>query len=164
MTSVLDLIAAWPGARWLQDSGTAYLFVNAAHILGLALLLGSIVTLDLQLIARSSSLRDSSHDSSLAALAAVLSRTAAWGLALAVLTGLWLFSVRPLDYWGNAAFLCKLGLLVMALANVAWQHRGADWAKLLNGQGVATGVRVRAALSLLLWCAVLLAGRWIGFL
>ena len=164
MTSVLDLIAAWPGARWLQDSGTAYLFVNAAHILGLALLLGSIVTLDLQLIARSSSLRDSSHDSSLAALAAVLSRTAAWGLALAVLTGLWLFSVRPLDYWGNAAFLCKLGLLVMALANVAWQHRSADWATLLDGHGVATGVRVRAALSLLLWCAVLLAGRWIGFL
>ena len=163
MTSVLDLIAAWPGARWLQDSGTAYLFVNAAHILGLALLLGSIVTLDVQLIVRSS-LPDSSRVSSLPALARVLSRTATWGLALAALTGLWLFSVRPLDYWGNAAFLCKLGLLAMALVNVAWQHRGADWAKLLNGQGVATGVRVRAALSLLLWCAVLLAGRWIGFL
>ena len=46
----LDWLAAWPGAVWLQNSGTAYLFVNAAHILGIGLLLGAILPLDLHLL------------------------------------------------------------------------------------------------------------------
>jgi hypothetical protein len=32
-----------PGVSWLQQSATAYLFVNAAHIPGIALLLGAIL-------------------------------------------------------------------------------------------------------------------------
>ena len=30
LLDLLDLLGAWPGARWLQGSGTAYLFVNGA--------------------------------------------------------------------------------------------------------------------------------------
>ena len=45
----LDALAGWPGARWLQGSGTAYLIVNALHILGIGLLVGAILPLDLRL-------------------------------------------------------------------------------------------------------------------
>src|SRR5262245_25485000 len=107
---ILDWLAAWPGAVWLQQSGTAYLFVNAAHILGIGLLVGGILPLDLHLIGLLRS-------PSLAVVGSLLLRVASTGLALALLTGLWLFSVKPHEYVTNPAFLTKLGLLAFALVN-----------------------------------------------
>jgi hypothetical protein len=80
-----------------------------------------------------------------------LTRAAATGLALALVTGFWLFTVKPAEYAANEAFLIKLGLLAAALLNIALRHR------------IAGLVRAAAALSFLLWLAVLVAGRWIGF-
>ena len=155
--AVVDWIGNWPGARWLQQSGTAYLFVNAAHILGLGLLLGAILPLDLRLmLARA--------QPGLSVLAPVAIRTAAAGLALAMLTGAWLFSVSPADYLENNAFRWKLLLLALALVNVVVQHR--QWRSL--GLPEATSalpmhVRMLAGTSALLWISTLVAGRWIGF-
>jgi len=155
--TVTDWIGNWPGALWLQQSGTAYLFVNAAHILGLGLLLGAILPLDLRLVLGRS-------PAALSVLAPVAIRTAAAGLVLALFTGAWLFSVRPADYLENTAFRWKLLLLSLALINVTVQHR--QWRSL--GLPDATRalpmrVRVLAGTSALLWIATLVAGRWIGF-
>ena len=145
-------LADWPGAVWLQQSGTAYLFVNATHILGIALLLGGILPLDWQLLRGRAS-----------ATLAMLVRSAGGGLTLALVTGCWLFTVQPASYLVNAAFQYKMGLLALALVNVLVQHRCAGLRQAL-ATGVVTGaVRLCAALSLLLWLAVLVAGRWIGF-
>ncbi|HCP77740.1 MAG TPA: DUF2214 domain-containing protein, partial [Pusillimonas sp.] len=46
------------------------------------------------------------------------------GTALAVTTGLWLFSVKPVEYAENPAFFFKATLLVLAICNIALQHRG----------------------------------------
>jgi hypothetical protein len=156
--TVVEWIGNWPGARWLQQSGTAYLFVNATHILGLCLLLGAILPLDVRLVLGRS-------QAALSVLAPVAVRTAAVGLALAVLTGAWLFSVNPAEYLQNTAFRWKLLLLTLALANVVVQHR--QWRSLgLPDATRALPVRVRAlaGMSALLWIATLVAGRWIGFL
>jgi hypothetical protein len=155
--ALVEWIGSWPGARWLQQSGTAYLFVNAAHILGLGLLLGAILPLDLRLVLGRS-------QTALPVLAPVAIRTAATGLAFAVLTGAWLFSVSPADYVDNPAFRWKLLLLTLALINVVVQHR--QW-RSLGSPGVtgAPPMRVRAlaGVSAILWIATLVAGRWIGF-
>lgn len=151
-----EALEAWPGAVWLQRSYVAYLVVNALHVLGLGLLVGAILPLDLRLLG--------AFRAPLAVLAPVLTRAAAAGLGLALATGLWLFSVKPGAYLANPAFLWKLGLLSLALANVAAQHAGAGWRTALAGGGVTPRVRAHAALSALLWPGVLLAGRWIGFL
>ena len=82
----------------LQRSGTAYLLVNAAHIVAIGMLFGTIVSLDLRLLGAFQTLP-------LAVLGPFLSRMAGCGLALAVLTGFCLFSVRPLEYTANPAFL-----------------------------------------------------------
>lgn len=150
-----DWLGGWPGAVLLQRSGTAYLLVNAAHILGIGLLLGSILPLDLRLagVLRASALP---------LIGPILIRTAACGLALALATGFWLFTVKPGEYLGNRAFLVKLGLLALALGTIALQHRGLKPA--LCGEGVGLSVRLLAALSALLWLCILVAGRWIGFL
>jgi hypothetical protein len=155
--TAVDWIGNWPGARWLQQSGTAYLFVNAAHILGLGLLLGAMLPLDLRLALGRA-------QPALSVLAPVAIRTAAAGLVLALLTGAWLFSVNPGDYLENTAFRWKLLLLSLALVNVAVQHR--QWRSI--GLPETTGalpvrVRLLAGTSALLWIATLIAGRWIGF-
>ncbi|MCC7253139.1 DUF6644 family protein [Hyphomicrobium sp.] len=154
---VLDWLAAWPGAVWLQGSGTAYLFVNAAHILGIGLLLGAILPLDLRLVGVLRSFP-------IAVVGPFLLRVASTGLALALLTGLWLFTVQPKDYVTNAAFLSKLVLLALALANIGLQHYGRHFRAALDGQAIHLSVRILAAVSAILWLSVLVAGRWIGFI
>jgi hypothetical protein len=149
-------LGTWPGAVLLQRNGTAYLLVNASHILGIALLIGAILPLDLRLLGILRSVP-------VAILAPVLSRMAGIGLGLALVTGAWLFTVRPVEYARNAAFLWKLGLLALALANIALQHRSAAYARALAGE-ITAAVRWRAGASITLWLSVLLAGRWIGFL
>lgn len=137
-------LASWPGAVLLQRSGTAYLLVSAAHILGVGLLVGAILPLDLRVLGFFRTVP-------LAVVEPFLVRAAATGLALALATGVWLFTVNPADYLANEAFLIKLALLAAALLNIALRHRVAGFA------------RAAAALSFLLWLGVLVAGRWIGF-
>jgi hypothetical protein len=156
IVQLLDWLAAWPGAVWLQQSGIAYLFVNAAHILGIGLLLGSILPFDLHLIGLNRS-------GSTAIIGPLLLRIAATGLALALMTGFWLFTVKPREYIENPAFLTKIALLVLALGNLAVQHMGTSFRAALRGEGVAIRVRLIAAISAMLWLSVLVAGRWIGF-
>jgi hypothetical protein len=153
---LLDWLANWPGALWLQRSGTAYLFVNAAHILGIGLLLGAVLPLDLRLIGFFRSYP-------LEAIGPFLLRVGSVGLALALLTGLWLFTVQPKQYAANSAFLWKLALLVLALANLGVQHYRQSFQDALRGGSIDTGVRLRAGVSAVLWLSILVAGRWIGF-
>ncbi|MBS7542120.1 DUF6644 family protein [Ancylobacter oerskovii] len=154
---LVAVLASWPGARWLHGSGTAYLFVNAAHILGIGLLLGAVLPLDARLLGLTRAIPA-------ALLVPFLSRAAMLGVGLALATGLWLFTVRPAEYLGNAAFLAKMGLLALALANIGWQHASGGYRRLLAGAEPTPGVKLRALASMGLWLGVLLAGRWIGFL
>ncbi|MBY0324284.1 MAG: DUF2214 domain-containing protein [Reyranella sp.] len=155
--TLVDWIGAWPGAVLLQRSGTAYLFVNAAHIASIGLLIGGILPLDLRLAGLL-------RGASLAAIGPFLSRSAAIGLALAIVTGLWLFSVKPREYLENSAFLWKMALLALALINVAGQHRNRHFHLALDGGPIHPSVRLVAGCSAVLWLAVLVAGRWVGFL
>ena len=157
MTGFLQAISGWPGATFLQEYWVAYLVVNAAHILGIGLLHGAILPLDLLLL-RSTRGRD------LPTLGPFLVRVAATGTALAVTTGLWLFSVKPVEYAENPAFLFKVTLLVLAICNIALQHHGGHFDAALRSGQPSVRVRVLAATSAILWLSVLIAGRWIGFM
>lgn len=152
-----DWLAAWPGAAALRENGTLYLFVNAAHILGIALLLGAILPLDLAILGFV-------RAPPLAVLAPHASRVAGFGAALAILTGVTLLAVRPREYLANPAFLVKAALLALAFANIALQHLLPGWRRLRAGEAPSAMVRALAAASAVLWLSVLVAGRWIGFL
>ena len=110
----VEWLGTWPGAVLLQRSGTAYLFVNAAHIASVGLLIGGILPLDLRLAGLLRGVP-------LAVIGPFLSRSAAIGVALAIATGLWLFTVKPREYLENEAFLWKMALLALG----AGQHRRA---------------------------------------
>lgn len=154
---MLDWLAALPPAALLRRWDTAYLLVNAAHIAAIGLLFGSIAALDLRLLG-------AARQVPLPAAAPFLARLAAAGLLLAALSGLCLFSVQPAEYVGNTAFLAKLGLVGLGIANALWLRAGRHWRGLLASSPVAPSVRGHAAASLALWLAAIVAGRWIGFL
>ncbi len=136
----------------LRRSLWGYGALNAAHILAIGILLGSIVNVDLRIMGlwRGDRWREGMAE------ALPLARA---GFVLAVLTGGALFAVRASRYVTMTPFLLKMGLLVLALANVVVFH----WMlRRLGERGM--GLRLSAAASLTLWIGILASGRAIGFL
>ena len=141
----MDMLGA--GLGLFRTSSFAYAGLSAAHILCIALLVGTIIPLDLGLLGlrRLVWTRE---------VAGKLQGLAALGLAGAIASGALLFGVRPPDYLGNPAFLAKMALVAAGLANIL--------AARLISAGRVPG-RVSAALSLAAWFGALCAGRWIAF-
>jgi hypothetical protein len=154
---LLEWLAATTLAIELRRSAMLYMFVNAAHILAIGLLVGAILPLDLRLAGLFAKVP-------VEVIAPFLSRSAGIGLALALLTGFCLFSVRPVEYAENPAFLAKLGLIAFGIFNVLAIHAGQGWQAAVTVGVIRPTVRFAAALSALIWIAAVVAGRWIGFL
>lgn len=142
----------------LRASVWLYPLVNTGHVVGIALLFGAIVPLDLRLIGVFRS-------APLAHLANTLVPVAVAGLLLALASGALLFATRPLDYVVEPLFGIKLALLGAAVLNALWLRFDPEWRRLGAAPGAATcrGWRVHGALSLLLWLGVITAGRLIGY-
>jgi hypothetical protein len=154
--ALLAALGASGVAGLLRGSIYIYPLVNAAHILGFALLVGTIAALDARILgfARAIPLADTAR--------LLLPFTIA-GLVLAIAAGFALFIVKPQEYWANPVFLVKLGLIGLAVANALSLRVRPAWRAALDGGDVTPGLRVSAALSLCLWVAVLVAGRLIAF-
>lgn len=139
--------------RGLKASFVAYPIVNALHIMSIGALLTSVWLMDLRILAAFRSLPQ-------APFVALLRRTAFCAFTGALVTGALLFSVRAREYAGMPIFLTKMALIVLAGINFLVFMRRAK-----GGDEPAGGaVTVLAVLSLVLWAAVLFAGRFIGFL
>lgn len=134
-----------------------YPWLNAAHILSLALLVGAIVTLDLRLLG-------AFRSAAVAQLARPLTRVAGCGLLGTLLTGPLLFSVQPAHYLDNAAFIAKLGIVTVGMVNAAVLRALPGWPQALRGEPVPGLLRVAAAVSLTAWVSAVFAGRWIAYL
>jgi hypothetical protein len=144
-------------ARALILSPTLYLLVNAAHIMAIGVLFGTILSLDLRILGMFRTVP-------LHSLAPFLSRMAACGAVLAILTGMSLFSVRPQEYVQNPAFLTKVTLVAVGLVHALAVHRSAGWRAALAGEGASALLRLSALVSIAIWTSAVVAGRWIGFL
>ncbi|SHF41333.1 hypothetical protein SAMN02745148_02562 [Modicisalibacter ilicicola DSM 19980] len=151
MEALLALLEQSPPAMWLRFSRWGYAAVNTLHVLGIALLVGAIVPLDLRLLGWARGLP-------LLPLTRLLQRVAIGGLLLALVTGALLFASRATEYASEPLFVFKLGLIALALGN----------ALLFNlGPGVEHASprrrRLAGGLSLLLWPGILVAGRLLAF-
>jgi hypothetical protein len=138
-------------AEWLRFSRWEYAAVNTTHVLGLAMLVGSTVALDLRLIGFWKT--TSTHD-----LYRVLSTVAATGLSVAILTGVVLFSVRATEYIELTLFFVKLALVAVATSFAVIIHFRYDLGRLSSRQQRLIGIA-----SLALWIGVLVSGRLLAF-
>jgi hypothetical protein len=128
----------------------AYPVLEAAHVLGIALLLGNLVALEVRVWGAFSRLP-------VVELARLSLGLSVAGFGLAATSGLLMFSTQPWELIGNRAFTLKMGLLLLAAGNAAWFHGRGSLQKL------DTGARALMASSTLIWLAVLLCGRWIAY-
>lgn len=153
--------------EWLQGTTlalsiaeSAWLFpaVECVHVLGIALVVGSISIVDLRLLGWSSksiSVTRLSDD--------VLPWT--WmAFGVAAIAGAVLFTSNATGYYANIAFRLKMLVMLLAGLNMlVFQRitlRGVQhWD---SGTPPATA-RAAGALSLVLWIGVVGFGRWIGF-
>ncbi len=150
------LLAAFEGtalAQTLRSSRWGYAALNAAHIFAIALLIGSVVPLNLRLFGV---WRGISRE----AVVRVLAPVAASGLILALITGPLLFSVRAREYSDVEFLQLKLIFIavgVLSTLALCWTHgfllRDAPRARLV----------CHAILSTVCWLGALVCGRLIAF-
>jgi len=153
MESFLAAIEATGPAQYLRAARWGYAAVNGAHIVGIALLIGSVVPLNLRLlgfwptIARADLIR-------------VLVPVAIAGFALAALTGPMLFAVKAQEYAGIGFFQVKLaliGIAILSAVTLHWQYG------LLLEDASRPRLTFHAILSLGCWLGALACGRLIAF-
>jgi hypothetical protein len=112
--------------------------LEAIHVMGLALMVGTIAIVDVRVLGR--------HP-----LGTLASELAPWtwaGFALMLITGALLFFSNAARYVRNPGFLVKMGFLVLALIVHCTAHRKST--------------RFAALLSLVLWSCVVISARFIA--
>jgi hypothetical protein len=156
-------LAAWAAALeasgfsfMLRDSTWIYPLANLGHILGLTLLVGPIMALDLRLLGIGRAV-------SVAALSRTLTPIAITGLVVQIISGLLLFTADASALVANKVFLIKAALLVLGIANAIafrriWRHALEGW----DAHPPALG-RLQAVLSIVFWFGVAICGRLIAY-
>ena len=153
MEALLDALAQSGIAQYLRFSRWGYAAVNTAHVFGIALLLGSIIPMDLKLFGAWPRI---AHE----ILARVLLPTAFCGLLVAVATGPLLFVTRPSEYIALGVFQLKLLLVTLGILSALTAH----FLYGLRFQHAGRAAQLRTgAISLVSWLGALIAGRMIAF-
>lgn len=153
MNPTLAGLAALPAAEFLRSSAWAYPLAEVAHLIGLAVLVGSVFVVDLRLMGAGRALP----------LQTLMRFVLPWTVAsllLIVPSGLLLFLAHAPELAANPAFRIKLVLLMLAALNAWFFHRSfrleADPKSLSRG-------RRAAWISCTLWLSIVAAGRLIAY-
>ena len=154
--------------KWLQQTSVGssvreslWLFpvIETVHLLGMAALIGNVTVLDLRLLGWML------RRERVSALAGRLLPWAWAGFAVQVVTGTILFSSEAVKIYGNPAFRLKMLLLSLAGVHALIFHR-TIYRQVATGDDIAAlpaGAKVAGSISILLWVAIVAAGRFIGF-
>lgn len=150
-------IENWP-ISW-EIGGTAWFpFLESIHVIAAALVVGSILMVDLRLLGLAA------KRYSITTLSRELVPWSVGAFVVATITGLGMFITRAASHVVNPAFQWKILLLLLAGVNMAYFHfrvykQVEQW-----NSNVATPIQVRVigGLSLFLWSGIMLSGRWVG--
>jgi hypothetical protein len=134
----------------LKQNAFAYPLLEVVHIIGISLLIGNLVLLELRVFGRGATL----PIKDLARLSLVVAVT---GFCIAAATGLTMFATQADELINNGAFKLKMLLLFVAACNAGWFHgRGSlekiDWV-----------AKAQMFFSTLLWFSIATCGRWIAY-
>jgi hypothetical protein len=148
---VLASIEASALAEVIRRSAWAYPLLEIVHIFSFGALIGALLTLEVRVFGVAA-------DVAVRPLARLAVPVALAGFSLAAVSGALLWISDAVALSTHPAFLAKLGMIGMAGANAAVFH----WRDGIGRQDAIA--RAQAALSVLLWLAVVGAGRLIAYL
>ncbi len=154
-TAILEAIRnTWLGET-IRDISWTFAALEFLHFFGLCLLFGAMLVVDLRLVG---ALKVGTVKSTLR-----FTHLAIAGFVINVITGAGFFASNPENYWQNPLFKIKMVLVVLAGLNVIWfelKERQRVEA-LLEQEPCHLQTRVVAGLSLLLWTAIIVLGRFL---
>lgn len=133
--------------------------VQTVHLLSIAAIMGSVVLIDLRVLGLALPSQSTGE------LVGRLMPWTWWALPSLAVSGLVFVLARPASYFVNPVFRLKFTMLVPAVILAAlFQLAGAKNPNFWDASpGRRAAARVIAALSLVLWIGVVLAGRWIAY-
>jgi hypothetical protein len=134
---------------------SAFPYIEGAHVLGLALSVGTVVWFDLRLVGATMRTRPVTE---------VFQGLKVWmiaGFCLMFLTGALLFTAHAAKAYANGYFRTKMALIVLAGVNTVVYHLTIDRRRAQWGDAPVPPMGARAAglVSLVLWFSVIAAGR-----
>ena len=135
----------------IQLSPWAYPTLEIVHIVGVALLLGNLVLLELRVFGKGQALP-------VADLSRLGLTLVAVGFSLAALSGTVMFATQPNELLANRAFTIKVVLLIFAGINAVVFHSRKSLEKL------DTTAKLLMLVSTVIWLGVIACGRWIAYL
>ena len=158
MTTAVHALEGSGVGRMMRESLWAYPAVETIHIIGLAIVYGSIVIVDLRLIGIS-------HTLSAAKLARFALPWTVGAFLVVMLSGSLMFTAHADDFLTNRVFLLKMGLILAAGINAGVLHTGAfrQFHRWDTGILPPAQVRLAAALSIVLWTCVIACGRLLAY-
>ena len=162
MPSIVPTLEWLEGLAWttaIRESAWGYPILETAHVASIVAFAGLVIMMDLRLIGVAFT-----H----APMTQIQRRLFPWQMAALVpstITGLLLFVVDPLRYYGNVLFRVKLALLALAILNALAFHLKTyssagrwDDDPQLTARAHTTG-----AVSLLLWSGTIVSGRLVAY-
>jgi hypothetical protein len=135
---------------WIVSHPLAYPALEVLHIVGIALLLGNLALFELRVWGFGGELP-------VLALARMALSLSLAGFALIGVSGLLMFAGQPAELLANRAFIVKMGLVMLAGLNAAWFHARGSL------QRMDSTARRLTVVSMGLWLAVIICGRWIAY-
>lgn len=158
----MQIVLVWLHESWLSslvnDSTWLFPTLEALHFLGLILLIGSLLVVDLRLMGLGAD----------APLESVL-RFLPWsfvGFAINFVTGVMFFVSDPDSYYPNTAFRLKMLAVLLAGLNVIWFKRAVHPLVLagVRANDLPRSAAIIGGASLVLWFSVIILGRLIPYL
>lgn len=146
-------------SRWIRNSTYAEPIVETIHVLTLTLFLGFAVLLDLRLLGLCMKKRRVSE------VLGQFNPFLLGGFGVMVTSGVLLFSGDPVDFYSTMFFKIKMILLVFAglnvlIFNATIGRKVAEWD---GAAKTPQAAKFAAIVSLVLWAAIVAAGRAIAY-
>lgn len=159
ITALLQALEASGLATRIRDALWLFPLIESTHVIGLSLVFGTILIVDLRLLGIAST-----HRSFKQMASDILKWTWA-AFALTVLTGTLMFITNARVYYHNFYFRTKMLMLVLSGINMLVFELTAGrtihrWDKAPSGPRAG---KIVAALSLAMWIGIIVMGRLIGF-
>lgn len=146
-------------AKAMREWLWLYPAVEIVHIVGFAILVGSVVMFDLRVLGLSKRI-------SVRALSRHLLPWSLGALVLIVPSGLLMFSAHAGDFLANRAFQLKMALLIVAGLNATFFHTGPYQSVKAWDIDATAPFFAKASViaSLFIWLAILSCGRLLAYL
>jgi hypothetical protein len=146
-------------ATGIRDSLWLFPLIESTHVIGLALVFGTILIIDLRLLGIASTQR------SFKRMASDILKWTWAAFALTALTGALMFITNSLVYYHNFFFRTKMLLLLLSGINMLIFELTAgrtihNWDKAPSAPSAGKAL---AAVSLVMWIGIIIMGRLIGF-